>query len=128
MPCPIKGGPHYAVSFAQGGKLRSELYIDFGNAPQNASLFESFAEKKARIERHDGAPLSWEELPDRRACRIADYSDGDVTNGDEFDHYIDWFIGETVIHLAEDAYITPGEARKLAEALVELADFAEGLR
>ena len=29
---------------------------------------------------------------------------------------------------AQDAYITPQEARKLAEALVELADSADGLR
>jgi hypothetical protein len=35
---------------------------------------------------------------------------------------------ETVIHLADDAYIAPGEARKLATALVELADYADGLR
>ena len=28
-------------------------------------------------------------------------------------------VGETVIHFADDAYIAPGEARKLAEALVE---------
>jgi len=40
----------------------------------------------------------------------------------------DTVAGETVIHFADDAYITPGEARKLAEALVELADWAEGLR
>jgi hypothetical protein len=34
-------------------------------------------------------------------------------------------VGETVIHFADDAYITPGEARRLAAALVELADYAE---
>jgi hypothetical protein len=37
-------------------------------------------------------------------------------------------VGETVIHFADDAYITPDQARVLAEALVELADYAEGLR
>jgi len=37
-------------------------------------------------------------------------------------------VGETVIRFADDAYITPGEGRTLAEALVELADWAEGLR
>ena len=34
-------------------------------------------------------------------------------------------VGETVIHFADDAYITPGEARKLAAALVELAEYAD---
>ena len=37
-------------------------------------------------------------------------------------------VGGTVIHFADDAYVTPGKARKLAEALVELADYAEGVR
>jgi dTDP-4-dehydrorhamnose reductase len=37
-------------------------------------------------------------------------------------------IGETVLHFVDDAYITPTEARQLAEALVELADWAEGTR
>jgi hypothetical protein len=35
-------------------------------------------------------------------------------------------VGHTVIRFAEDAYITPAEARKLAVALVELADYADG--
>jgi hypothetical protein len=33
-----------------------------------------------------------------------------------------------VIQHADSCTITPGEARKLAEALVELADHAEGVR
>ena len=37
-------------------------------------------------------------------------------------------VGETVIRFASDVYIAPGEARKLAGALVELADYADGLR
>ena len=36
-------------------------------------------------------------------------------------------VGETVIHFADDAYVTPPEARKLTEALVELADYADGM-
>jgi len=37
-------------------------------------------------------------------------------------------VGETVIHFADDAYIAPGEAPKLAAALVELADYADRVR
>jgi hypothetical protein len=36
-------------------------------------------------------------------------------------------VGQTVIRIASDATITPAEARKLADALVELADHADGL-
>jgi hypothetical protein len=37
-------------------------------------------------------------------------------------------VGTVVVHFADDAYATPSEARKLAAALVELADYADGLR
>jgi hypothetical protein len=37
-------------------------------------------------------------------------------------------VGETVIHFADSAYAMPAEARKLAAAMVELADYAEGER
>jgi hypothetical protein len=36
-------------------------------------------------------------------------------------------VGQVVIHHADDATITPGEARQLAVALVELADYADGV-
>jgi hypothetical protein len=36
--------------------------------------------------------------------------------------------GQVVIQHADGCTITPGEARKLAEALVELADYADGVR
>jgi hypothetical protein len=38
------------------------------------------------------------------------------------------YVGETVIRFTRDATITPGEARKLAEALVELANWADAVR
>jgi hypothetical protein len=37
-------------------------------------------------------------------------------------------VGQVVIGFADDAYITPDQARVLALALVELADYADGLR
>ena len=92
MASPFKGGPHYAVSFAHGGKLRTELYIDYGDVERNAALFAALAERKEQIERLYGGKLTWEELPDKRASRIADYGDGDVSNTDELERYIDWFI------------------------------------
>jgi hypothetical protein len=112
MPCPFKGGPYYAVSFPQGGKLRNELYIDFGDADANAALFDRLAAIKEEIEASYGAALVWEDLPGKRACRIADYSDGDVSNGDKFDQYIDWFFDTgTRLRAALDA-----AARRLGQA------------
>jgi Domain of unknown function (DUF4268) len=38
-------------------------------------------------------PLTWEELPNRRACRIADYRDGcSISDTDRYEEYIDWFL------------------------------------
>ena len=92
MACPFKGGPYYAFSFAAGGKLRSELYIDFGDAEANSELFAALAERREAIEQVYGGGLSWEELAGKRASRIADYGDGDVANVDEHDACIDWFF------------------------------------
>jgi hypothetical protein len=92
MACPFKGGSYYSSSFAAGGKLRTELYIDFGDEDQNRSVFEQLAERRSALEEVYGGPLSWEDLPGKRACRVADYGDGDVTNGDLHDTYIDWFF------------------------------------
>jgi hypothetical protein len=104
MASPFKGGPYYAASFAQGGKIRSELYLDYTDPSLVADLFRRLASLKQDIETTYGAPLSWEELPGKRACRIADYTTGDVINSDTFDTYIDWFINTgTRLRTAIDA-------------------------
>ena len=74
----------------------------------------------------DGPELIWQ----REASIDVTYTDGGVeeTFAPELIRTDQISIGETVIHFADDAYIAPGEARKLAEALVELADYADGVR
>jgi Domain of unknown function (DUF4268) len=93
MPCPFKGGPRYVVEFAAGGKLRSNLYIDYqrdGDGVQ--TLFGFLEDRMDEIQKTYGGPLSWEEMPDRRASRISDYALGDVSNVEDHDAYIDWFF------------------------------------
>lgn len=92
MACPFKGGPYYAFSFAQGGKIRSELYIDYPDGNAVASLYSSLLARRELIDTVYGSLLSWEELPDRRASRIADYAEGDVVDTESHDRYIDWFF------------------------------------
>ena len=115
MACPFKGGPYYAVGFAQGGKIRSELYIDYTDGDAVATLFSKLLERRERIEAAYGAPLSWEELPDRRASRIADYAEGDVSNTELHDQYIDWFFDSGQrLRLAIDAVAGEINAAALA--------------
>lgn len=92
MPCPFKGGPYYAFVFTSGRRLRVELYIDYGDSERNTELFNAIFRRRDEVERSFGAALSWEQLPERRACRIAAYGEGDVTDEDQFDRYIEWFF------------------------------------
>ena len=84
--------PMYGVSFAMGGKLRAELYIDSGDGDSNLALFEDILQHKPAIETQVGEELSWEELQGRRACRIAIYGLGDVLETDKHDAFIDWMF------------------------------------
>ncbi|MCH7995861.1 MAG: DUF4268 domain-containing protein, partial [Planctomycetes bacterium] len=56
------------------------LYIATGDASRNASMFEHLSQQSDLFEEVYGGPVQWEELPNARASRIADYRDGgDVT-------------------------------------------------
>lgn len=68
----------YSTSFAQGGRVRVELYIDCGDKAKNEQLFDCLIQQKEQIELALGCELSWERLDTRRACRIAVYRDGDI--------------------------------------------------
>lgn len=68
----------YSASFAQGGRVRAEVYIDCHNKARNEAIFDLLYAQKERIETAYGAELSWERLDNKRACRVAIYRDGDI--------------------------------------------------
>jgi hypothetical protein len=68
----------YMASFAQGARVRVEVYIDTGNKIWNKALFDVLNSQKAEIEQAYGHPLSWERLDAKRACRVAVYRDGSI--------------------------------------------------
>jgi len=71
------------MSFALGGRVRTELYIDQGNAETNKALFDSLLAQKADIEHEFREPLEWERLDERRASRIAVYREGHIEQSEE---------------------------------------------
>jgi predicted TIM-barrel fold metal-dependent hydrolase len=80
----------YGFSFARGGKIRVDLYIDSGDASQNKELFDRLAGQREKIEREYGETLEWERLDDRRACRIAIYRPGRVDDINTHDELLKW--------------------------------------
>lgn len=48
----------------------AELYMDRGNAEENKRFFDQMFSKKHELEERFGAPLIWERLDLKRACRI----------------------------------------------------------
>jgi hypothetical protein len=92
MPCPFKGGSFYSFTYNQGGRMRSELYIDDPDPDRARGIYDALLRRRTTIEAAYGGQLSWEELSERRACRIADYADGDVLDEEAHDEFIDWFF------------------------------------
>jgi hypothetical protein len=76
-------GLTYSTSFAQGGRIRAELYIDVGDLDRNKKLFDWLAEQKQVIETEFGEPLSWERMEERRASRVAVYREGSIEDNEE---------------------------------------------
>lgn len=92
MSAGLPPGCMVTASFAAGGKLRNELYIDRATPEECKAVFDHIAEQKDAVEAAFGGPLSWERLDHRKASRIADYSEGDVAHVENHDIYLAWFL------------------------------------
>jgi hypothetical protein len=73
----------YSASFAAKGRVRCELYIDMKDADANERALEWLKGGRDEIEKQFGEPLSWEDLQEKRACRIACYRQGSIEDSDE---------------------------------------------
>lgn len=92
MKSPVRGGI-IASSFPQGDRLRQELYIDTGDGDDNDAIFQHLRDRQEQVEAAYGRPLEWEELPTKRACRLAEYKeDCPLADLERWDEYIDWFL------------------------------------
>ena len=91
MPSPVQG-THFGLYFTAGGKLRSDFFIESASQEASTTLFEGLQANGERLEALYGKELSWERMPDRVAYRISDYAEGEVTDVENHDLYIDWTI------------------------------------
>lgn len=86
-------GLRYGASFALGGELRTEVYIDLGDQAVNKAAFAKLAADRETIERDFGEPLRWEELPTKKASRVACYAPGSILDPtDRQEVYRRWMI------------------------------------
>lgn len=93
-------GLQYVVDFVSAGRIRSELYIDTGDADQNVAIHDALQAERTAIEAEFGGRLEWEGLLGKRACRVGIYAPGDVSNVVAHDEYISWFI-DTITRLRQ---------------------------
>ena len=82
---------YWSISFARGSRLRSELYFP-GSAEGPDAHYQSLAALRESIDAAYGSALSWEPLPERKSCRIADYRQGAPERYEDHEDYIAWFI------------------------------------
>ncbi|HEY7389564.1 MAG TPA: DUF4268 domain-containing protein [Bryobacteraceae bacterium] len=86
-------GADYGTSFAQGGRVRAELYIDFEDSEINKAFFDRLYGQRKEFEEAFGEVLSWERLDERRASRIAIYRPGSIdASTEELKRIRDWAI------------------------------------
>jgi len=71
-------GITYGANFSQGGKARTEVYIDLGDQDKNKQVFDLLQHESTSIETELGDNISWERLDDKRASRLALYIDGSI--------------------------------------------------
>lgn len=87
-----KSGINYGANFCQGDKVRTELYIDLGNAEENEALLNYLLQSKQEIEEKFGSPLSWEPIDGKRATRIAIYKPGSIFMENDLISIKQWHI------------------------------------
>jgi CBS domain-containing protein len=104
----------FSFSFTRDKQFRVELYLDLGSVEKTKAAFDSLCSQRASIESQTG-PIEWERLATKRASRLAQYHDGQVTDDSNHDELRKWAV-ETMIKfynaLAEPAEKAILEARQ----------------
>ncbi len=84
------GSANLNASFTRQKMLRIEVYLDAGDAVKNKQAFDVLYSRKELIEAKLG-PLSWERMEDKRASRVAVYTDASISGEPvPLDHVADW--------------------------------------
>jgi len=84
-------GLSLVLSFSRGRRLRLECYIDTGDGTSNTRIFETLFARRDFLESAVGSSLAWEPLNGRRACRVALYTAGSISDDSSgLEMLVDW--------------------------------------
>lgn len=82
---------HYAMVFAKEG-LRVEIYFSSNSREVNEANFARFEEQRTVFEEAFGAPLEWDRLDGKKACRISFNTPGDLDDEQAWVEFVEWFV------------------------------------
>lgn len=83
-------------AFVRQKRFRIELYLDNADEEANKACFDALQARQAEFEQRFGEPLKWERLNDRRACRIAIYTEASILTDSENEEVVDWAVKKAV--------------------------------
>lgn len=94
---------NYSVLFNKEGPS-CELYFGSSYPDVNLARFRAAESRRAEFEAAFGGPVDFDELPTRKACRIAVYRPGNINNRSEWDSFLQWYLeNQTNLRAAVDA-------------------------
>ncbi|TWE22342.1 DUF4268 domain-containing protein [Prauserella muralis] len=85
-------GAEFSVNFGRGDTVRSELYLGHHDPEINTSRFQRLQQSRTELEAAYGGTLTFQPLEGRKACRICEIGTGAVTDRDNWERLIGWFI------------------------------------
>lgn len=85
-------GATFYTTFTRRG-LSSELVFESQDAATNTARYSALLRSKDELEDAYGFRLDWQDLPGRKATRVADYlRDAQIIREDEWPAYLEWLL------------------------------------
>jgi hypothetical protein len=81
----------FTVAFGRRG-LASEVFFEDPEPTTNTRRFEALLARRVEFEAAYGGALTWEDLPDRKGCRVAEFADGSIDEDGSWAEYVGWFL------------------------------------
>lgn len=101
-------------------EIRVEFYLSRPTGEENKRLFDALEKKREQIEEAFGAPLVWDRLDGRKACRIKYSKDVDGYDRTNWPGMIEWLV-EHIVRL-EHAFREPLRSASAALRVREVAE------